>query len=249
MPEEFIKTNILGSINVKKAALTNEVPVVLSISTDKAVNPSNVMGLTKAIQEKIFSSDSINKNTTTKFINVRFGNVIGTAGSLFPIIYHQIKNKIPITITNPKMTRFFMSKNEAIDLILWASKNGKNGSTILKKMKAVNIENLVKTFIKVLNLKEDYPIAVIGTRVGEKLDEALATEDEILRLEEKDGYYVINPYDKKEISSNIIDKSIVENPNSNKFLSSSSENSLNEKELKLYIREYIKSEKGNVQYI
>ena len=129
MPEEFIKTNVIGAINVTKAAMQNKIPCVVSISTDKVVNPSNVMGLTKAIQEKIFISHSINyKNSMQKFVNVRFGNVIGTHGSLFPIIHHQIVNNLPVTVTESDMTRFFMSPNEAVDLIFWAAKNVEDGS-------------------------------------------------------------------------------------------------------------------------
>jgi FlaA1/EpsC-like NDP-sugar epimerase len=110
-PEEFIKTNILGSSNIKKAALENNIPVVVSISTDKTVNPTNVMGLTKAIQEKLFSTNHlVNPQSKTRFVNVRFGNVVGTVGSIFPILHSQIANDKPLTLTHPEMTRFFYDK-------------------------------------------------------------------------------------------------------------------------------------------
>ncbi|MCX7124318.1 MAG: SDR family NAD(P)-dependent oxidoreductase [Gammaproteobacteria bacterium] len=159
MPEEFIKTNILGSLNVYKATINNKIAPVVSVSSDKAVYPSNLMGLTKAVQEKIFSSNRVKSNESTfRFVNVRFGNVIGTHGSLFPILYHQIMNDKPITLTSAQMTRFFMSSKEAIDLILWASINGKNGETVIKKMKSVYISNLIKQFLSVLKKPLDYPV-------------------------------------------------------------------------------------------
>lgn len=251
MPEEFIKTNIFGSLNVKKAALANKIPLVLSISTDKAVNPSNVMGLTKAIQEKIFSSYSLQTgNKDTKFINVRFGNVIGTTGSFFPILYHQIKNKLPLTITSPEMTRFFMSKKDAIELIFWAAENGDNGATVLRRMKAARIEDIIKGFLKVMKIEKDYPINVVGTRVGEKQHEVLASEDEILRISEVGKYYVISPYAKREILQNIISGSDV-SPilDIGKFISSSKANMMSARDLETYIKEYIEGEKGILQYI
>lgn len=250
MPEEFIKTNVLGSLNIKKAAIANRVSLVVSISTDKAVNSTNVMGLTKALQEKIFSSYSVQEsNHDIKFVNVRFGNVIGTAGSFFPILYHQIKNRIPLTITNPKMTRFFMSKDEAIELIFWAAENGTNGSTILRKMKAATIEEVVEEFIKILHVKDNYPINVLGPRIGEKQNESLISEDEVFRTLEKGNYFIIQPYAKHEISKNIIKSKKSPNLNVEKLNSASIENRLTRKELDSYIEAYIDKEKGTIQYI
>lgn len=250
MPEEFIKTNILGSLNVKDVAISNKVSLVLSISTDKAANPSNVMGLTKAIQEKIFSSYGLQTGNETKFVNVRFGNVIGTAGSFFPIIYHQIKNKIPVTITNPQMTRFFMSKNEAIELIFWAAENGRNGSTILRRMKAAKVEDIVNCFFKILKVEKNYPINTIGVRVGEKKNELLASDDEILRISTKSKYFIISPYAKGEISKNIIqERDSLDSIYLEKFVSSGKDNQLNQTELETYVNEYIDSVNGIIQYI
>lgn len=250
MPEEFIKTNILGSLNLKKAAIINKVFLVISISTDKAANSTNVMGLTKALQEKIFASYSLqDANNDCKFVNVRFGNVIGTAGSFFPILYHQIKNKIPITVTNPKMTRFFMTKDEAIELIFWAAENGVNGSTVLRKMKATTVEEVINEFLKILRAKSNYPINNIGTRIGEKQNEILISEDEIFRATEQGNYFIVYPYAKNEISKNLV-KSKNNTSLSMEILSSSyKENQLSKKELELYIKEYINKEKETIQYI
>jgi UDP-N-acetylglucosamine 4,6-dehydratase/5-epimerase len=249
MPEEFIKTNILGSLNIKKASLNNKIPLVVSISTDKAANPSNVMGLTKAIQEKIFSSYSLQGSNSIKFVNVRFGNVIGTAGSFFPIIYHQIKNKIPITITDPDMTRFFMSKKEAIDLIFWAAENGTNGSSVIRRMKAAKIGDIVNGFLEVMKEKEDYPVKTIGARIGEKKHEILVSEDEALRIKGIGNYFVIAPYGKREITNNLIKGGQIFNESQiGKFVSSTEGNRLNMREIGSYIREYIKAQTEN-QYI
>lgn len=252
MPEEFVKTNILGAINIKRTALINEIPLVVSISTDKAVNPSNVMGLTKALQERIFTSNYIrNKNSATKFINVRFGNVIGTHGSLFPIIYHQILNKLPITVTDPEMTRFFMSKEEAIELIFWAAKNGNNGDTIIKKMKSVAVKDVIEGFFQALNISNKYLINTIGLRVGEKFHESLITEDEFYRIKEKQNYYMISPYTKLDIKKNIIvqprKKLII--ANIDKFCSNFKENFLSKKEILSYVRKFIKEVDSKPQII
>lgn len=245
MPEEFIKTNIIGALNIKKVALNNKIPIVISISTDKAANPSNVMGLTKAIQEKIFSSSSLSTLNSTKFVNVRFGNVIGTAGSFFPIIYHQIKNKLPITITDQEMTRFFMSKKEAIELILWAAKNGTNGSTVIRKMKATRIKDIVDGFMNVMKVK-NYAVKTVGVRVGEKKHEILISEDEMLRIKVINDYFVITPYRKVEISDNLIKGEMsLDESQIKKFVSSTEANRMSKKEVENYIKEYIKGQIKN----
>jgi len=252
MPEEFIKTNVLGSVNVKKAALTNKISTVVSISSDKAVNPSNTMGLTKALQEKIFSSYSLQKNSieNQRFVNVRFGNVIGTKGSLFPILYHQIKNNEPITVTDPSMTRFFMTKSDAIDLIFWSGINGENGQTIIKKMKAVAIGTLIKIYLLVLSQSENYPIEKIGLRVGEKKHESLITEDELYKVKSKKNFYLINPYTEVELEKNILLSSTKELRKSmDEFNSECKDNHFSDKEIDLLIRDYILSVKDQHQFI
>lgn len=252
MPEEFIKTNILGSINVAKAAVNNEVPSVISISTDKAVNPSNVMGLTKAIQEKVFASYSIKeRNLNRRFVNVRFGNVVGTRGSLFPILYHQIVNNIPITITNAEMTRFLMSPEEAIELIFWAAINVGNGKTVIKRMKSANLKDVIKEFLKALGKQDDYPMKTIGVRVGEKIHEHLISEDELYRVNEEDGYLVITPYSSSVLKANVLslDNLRVSLSEINKFASNYPENYMDKDELRGYIDEFIKQIKDPLDFL
>lgn len=251
MPEEFIKTNISGSLNIKKAALLNDVGMVVSISSDKAVDPANVMGLTKAIQEKVFTSNFIHSGASpTKFISVRFGNVNGTKGSLFPILYHQIKNQTPITITHPDMTRFFMSKDEAVDLIMWAVKNGKDGEIITKKMKSAKIGYFIKRLIKQTGRKMKYPVKFVGVRVGEKMHESLMTEVELARLKEKDGYYVIMPYSASQMTKDVLIKTQFDlRKKMNVFWSNNSKNYLSDKEIDSYIKEYIQECDSNMQII
>jgi FlaA1/EpsC-like NDP-sugar epimerase len=251
MPEEFIKTNIHGSLNVKRVALDNNISTVISISTDKAVNPTNVMGLTKAIQEKVFSSHVIKKsNKKIKFINVRFGNVIGTHGSLFPILYHQMANKLPITMTVGEMTRFFMSKSDAINLIFWSTAHGNDGETVIKKMKSVQIEKLILAFIDSMKTGSSYPINKVGVRVGEKMHESLITEDELLRTKEKSGYFVVTPYTKKQIDVNVVKNGvkgkIIE---LDQLSSQNAENQLSSKELSRLISEFISETAANSSYI
>lgn len=249
MPEEFIKTNILGAIHVKQAAHTNKVPLVVSISTDKAVDPLNVMGHTKAIQEKIFISNRHQQwSEKTRFINVRFGNVIGTHGSLFPILYHQILNKQPISITDMSMTRFFMSKQDTIDLIFWAATHGKDGEVIIKKMKSVSLLELVKLFFQVMKLPKDYPIKITGSRVGEKLHEALITDDELFRTREKENFFIISPYKEKVLQENLTPKD-TKKMKKDEFLSDTPSNFFTKKELTASIKDFITDIKSNRQFI
>ncbi len=242
MVEEFVKTNILGSMNVMRAALKHEVPKTISISTDKVVDPANLMGLTKAVQEKIFSSHSLQRKKSKKmsFINVRFGNVTGTQGSLFPIIYHQIVTKKPITVTHPDMTRFFISSDEAIDLILWATLKGNNGETIIKKMKATTVTRVADLFLSVLGIKKSYPVKFTGVRAGEKLHESLITEDNLFRTKEKSGYYIVRPYTSGEsvVLSKRRPKFKLE-----QFWSGNPDNFLTDTEIKRYIKNYLTEHK------
>src|SRR3989344_8775949 len=244
MPEEFIKTNILGSLNVKKSAIKNKVPITISISSDKAVDPANLMGLTKAVQEKIFSSHLLKEKTPgLKFVNVRFGNVIGTHGSLFPTIYHQFKRNKPLTITNPEMTRFYMSQKEAIDLIFWATLNGNDGDIVVKKMRSVKMKNVLKNFFYVLKIKKSYPVKDIGIRVGEKMHEYLITEDNVYRTKEKEGYFIISPYQTADIEKNIIFRKKKSIADRSRFFSNYAKNFMSDNEIKKYIKSYISEAK------
>lgn len=237
MPEEFIKTNILGSLNVKKSAMENQVPLTVSVSSDKAVESSNLMGLSKAVQEKIFTSHFVRERLPSiRFVTVRFGNVIGTHGSLFPIIYHQILRNEPITVTEPSMTRFYMSLDEAVSLIFWAARYGKDGEIAIKKMKSTRIDRLVSLFLRTLNKPEQYPTKQIGVRVGEKMHESLITEDEQYRIREERENYIIAPYSKGEIRVNAMPHESVER---RKFFSSNVENFLTDEEIVKYINDFL----------
>lgn len=250
MPEEFVKTNILGSINVAKAAARNDILTVVSVSTDKAVDSSNVMGLTKAIQERIFVSSGIrNGNTKQRFINVRFGNVIGTHGSLFPIFYHQIVNDIPLTVTDPNMTRFFMSSAEAAELIFWAAVHGKDSEIVIKRMKSVSIADVINMFTKVLKKKKRYPINVIGTRVGEKMHERLITEEELYRMQMKKDHFVIIPYSIVDLRENTRTFSYKQSPKIEVFSSDYAGNRMTVRELEPYVRDFTQDISHSLDYI
>lgn len=250
MPEEFIKTNIIGSLNVVKAAIQNNISCVVSVGTDKAVNPSNVMGLTKAIQEKIIISHGGHKGSIKhRFTNVRFGNVIGTHGSLFPIFYHQIINGIPLTVTDPNMTRFFMSKTEAVDLIFWAAMNGKDGEVVIKRMKSVKIVSIIESFLKVLKKKNNYPINKIGTRVGEKIHEHLITEDELYRISARGDYYIITPYSTDDLRENVLTTRKEKLPKMRYFSSSEEQNYMNQKDLEDYLKYFTADIRNSLDFI
>lgn len=250
MPEEFVKTNIIGSINVAKAAIQNNIPCVVSVSTDKAVDPSNVMGLTKAVQEKIFISQGVNnRNSQQRFVNVRFGNVIGTHGSLFPIFYHQIKNDIPLTVTDSEMTRFYMSPDEAVNLIFWAAINGQDGEIVIKKMKSVKIIDIMRGFLGLLRENKDYPVKEIGTRVGEKKHERLITEEELLRVKDKGSYFIIFPYNALDLEKNILSVGSTEKLEINHFSSSDPQNIMSAAELENYLRNFIDSVNNSSDFI
>src|SRR3989339_1100285 len=251
MPEEFIKTNVYGSINVKRAALVNKIKTVVSISSDKAVEPTNVMGLTKALQEKLFNAHYFNSQTIKqRFINVRFGNVIGTKGSLFPILYHQIVNKLPLTITDSDMTRFFMTQKQAIDLIFWATINAKDGDTVIKKIKSAKLSLLIRLFLQVSKMDKNYPKQTIGMRVGEKMHESLINQDEIFRIKELGIFYLIKPYSSKEIQQNILKVNPEDQASLlDKFSSRNSQNYFKSEELLLLINQYIQTVKNNNQIL
>lgn len=186
-PFEAVKTNIIGTENVLNAAIAHKVKKVICLSTDKAVYPINTMGLTKSLMEKIALAKSRNCNETSICIT-RYGNVMATRGSVIPLFLNQISTSKPITITNPNMTRFIMSIDEAIDLVFYAFVNGKSGETFVQKSPSSTIEVLYKAVTKTLNL-ENYPYKVIGTRHGEKLYEVLLSREEITNIEEHKNYY------------------------------------------------------------
>ena len=202
-PEEAIKTNVLGAENVVKACIKNEVWKVLAISTDKAVQPINVMGMTKALQEKIFLN---NQSPSTIFGIVRYGNIIGSRGSVIPY-YHSLiqKNQEVLPITDIAMTRFVLTLEEAFELVTFAIKNMDrlNNCIFVKECLSLNILDIILVFGK--------PHRVIGNRGAEKVDEVLIHEEEMLRTVKKGSYYVItqdyqNIFSAKSFNSNTAKK-------------------------------------------
>jgi UDP-glucose 4-epimerase len=188
---EAVKTNILGTENVLEAAIDCAVNRVVVLSTDKAVYPINAMGISKAMMEKIALQKSRLKSKTV--INItRYGNVMATRGSVIPLFIEQILNNKPITITDPSMTRFIMSLEDAVDLVLYAFKHGKTGEIFVQKSPATDIKTLVHVLKNLLNVPQ-HPVNIIGTRHGEKLFEVLLSREEKVRAKDLKKYYCISP--------------------------------------------------------
>ena len=190
-PIEAVKTNILGTENVLEASILNNVDKVVCLSTDKAVYPINAMGVSKAMMEKVAISKSKNQ-THTKICVTRYGNVMASRGSVIPLFINQIINNKPITITDGSMTRFMMTLNDAVDLVLFAFNMGNSGDIYIQKAPACSIKTLYQAIFELFKLK-DYPVKEIGTRHGEKLYEVLMSREEIVASEEINNYYRIPP--------------------------------------------------------
>ena len=192
-PMEALKTNVLGAENVLESAILNGVGKVVCLSTDKAVYPINAMGISKAMMEKLMVSKSRNldgKNTV--ICGTRYGNVMASRGSVIPLFVDQITRELPLTITDPGMTRFMMSIEDAVDLVLHAFENGKNGDLFVQKAPATTIECLAAAMLQVFG-KPDHPVRVIGTRHGEKKYESLLTREEKVSAEQIGDYFRIPP--------------------------------------------------------
>jgi len=175
-PLEATKTNLFGAQNVIECSIENNVKKVIFLSTDKAVEPINAMGLSKALAEKLVLSKSSNSRKT-QLIITRFGNVIASRGSIIPIIIQKLISNQTISITNPNMTRFLMSLNDAVNLVLYAFENGTDGDIFIKKVKAVRLIDLLHYFEKKLNIKAK--VEVTNIYPGEKLHESLISQDEL----------------------------------------------------------------------
>ncbi len=201
---ETIKTNVLGAQNVVEAALANNVSKVLSISTDKAVEPVNVMGMTKALQERIFILANINRGKSkTKFASVRYGNVANSRGSIIPLFKKQIEKGLSLTVTDLEMTRFILTLKEATGLVTYAFENMNGGEIFIPNIKALKIHDLAKVMIKNSGNKK-LKVEEIGVRPGEKLHETLISATESKRAIKAKGYYILTP----EIKTNKLVKKI-----------------------------------------
>ena len=191
-PLEAVKTNILGTENILKASLKNSVKKVILLSTDKAVYPINSMGISKAMMEKLMISKSLlNKNKNTIFAATRYGNVMCSRGSVIPLFVKQIKEKRPLTITDPNMTRFLMSLDEAVNLVFHAFENAKSGDIYIQKSSACTIKDLVIALKEIFNYKIDD--VIIGTRNSEKLYESLLSREEMARVEDQGKFFKLQP--------------------------------------------------------
>lgn len=199
-PYEAVKTNIYGAYNVVKAAVARKVKHVVAISTDKAVKPVNAMGMTKALQEKIILSDDLTKDST-KFCCVRYGNVLGSRGSVIPIWNSKIEKNQPLPITHPEMTRFLLTLSEAIDLVFYSLQHGKGNEIFVKKAPAAKMVDLASAYAELKTGKKDYPLGFIGIRAGEKINEVLVSEEEMRHSVEKKDHFIINPEKKLDMSS------------------------------------------------
>jgi UDP-glucose 4-epimerase len=199
-PVEAVRTNVLGCENVLNAALDNNVGRVIVLSTDKAVYPINAMGMSKALSEKVMIAKSRSLNGTGMvFCGTRYGNVMASRGSVIPLFVDQIKKKLPLTITDPNMTRYMMTLDDAVNLVLFAFQNGRPGDIFVQKSPASTIETLAKALLELY--KASGPLKIIGTRHGEKLFETLVNREEILKSEDLGNYYRI-PADTRDLNYN-----------------------------------------------
>lgn len=197
-PIEATKTNVMGTENVIKACVANKVKNVICLSTDKAAYPINAMGMTKALMEKVAVAESRNiKGDKTKVCLTRYGNVMASRGSVIPLFVEQLKSGKDLTITNPDMTRYLMSLEEAVDLVLFAFEHGNQGDLFVQKAPASTIGDLAIAVKEIF--KADNPIRIIGTRHGEKLYETLCTKEEMEKAEDLGDFYRI-PADNRDLN-------------------------------------------------
>lgn len=197
-PIEAVKTNILGTENVIDSAIEHNVRRVVVLSTDKAVYPINAMGISKAMMEKVMIAKSRNLNGSgTVVCGTRYGNVMASRGSVIPLFYDQIKAGRDITVTDPEMTRFMMTLEDAVELVLYAFKNGKNGDIFVQKAPAATIGTLADAVKELLN--SEVKTKVIGTRHGEKLWEVLVSREEMAKAEDLGDYFRV-PCDTRDLN-------------------------------------------------
>jgi len=192
-PMEAVKTNVVGTENILEAAIQNNVKRVVCLSTDKAVYPVNAMGISKAMMEKVMVAKSRNLTSRqTVICGTRYGNVMASRGSVIPLFVEQIKKEIPITITDPNMTRFMMTLDDAVDLVMYAFAHGTNGDIFVQKAPAATVETLVRAIKEIMKCPS-HDVKIIGTRHGEKLFETLLSREEMVAAEDRGDYYRIPP--------------------------------------------------------
>ena len=196
-PMEAVRTNVIGTDNVLTAAIEAKVKAVICLSTDKAAYPINAMGITKAIEEKVAVAKSRQTNTT-KVCCTRYGNVMCSRGSVIPLWIDQIRNGNPITLTEPSMTRFIMSLDEAVDLVLFAFENGQNGDILVQKAPACTIQTQAEAVCELFGGKKE-DIKVIGIRHGEKMYETLLTKEECAKAVDMGDFYRV-PADNRDLN-------------------------------------------------
>ena len=197
-PVQAVKTNILGTENVLEAAINHNVKKVIVLSTDKAAYPINAMGMSKALMEKVAVAKGRDlKKGQTVICRTRYGNVMASRGSVIPLFCEQIEQNKPLTITNPDMTRFMMTLEDAVDLVIYAFEHGEQGDLFVQKAPAATIDTLAKAVKELKN--SDVPINCIGTRHGEKLYEVLVTKEEMVNAIDMGDYYRI-PADNRNLN-------------------------------------------------
>ena len=186
-PLEAVKTNIIGTENLLKAATLKDIKKVVLLSTDKAVYPINAMGISKAMMEKLMLAQANKNNQKTKFCATRYGNVMCSRGSVIPLFVNQIKNNDPITITDPEMTRYLMTLDESVNLVMHAFDNGLSGDIFVQKSPACTLNDLATALKIIFNFEKEN--VVIGTRHGEKLYESLLSREEMARVENNGSFF------------------------------------------------------------
>ncbi|HET9034108.1 MAG TPA: polysaccharide biosynthesis protein [Dokdonella sp.] len=192
-PMEAVKTNVLGTENATEAAVQCGIKRMICLSTDKAVYPINAMGISKAMMEKVFVAKSRNVDpAATSICGTRYGNVMASRGSVIPLFVNQINAGTPITITDPDMTRFMMTLDDAVDLVLYAFEHGNSGDIFVQKAPAATLQTLARALVELLH-KPDHPIQIIGTRHGEKKHETLLSREEMTYAENLQGYFRVPP--------------------------------------------------------
>jgi UDP-glucose 4-epimerase len=198
-PIQAVRTNIIGTENLLNSAINAGVEKVIALSTDKAVYPINAMGISKAMMERVIVAKGRSTKNTT-IVCTRYGNVMASRGSVIPLFINQVKNNKPITITDPDMTRFMMSLDQAVNLVLFAFENGTSGDIFVQKSPAATVELLAQTIKNIFN-KPHHKIKTIGTRHGEKLYETLLTKEEMVKAIDMGEYYRI-PDDTRDLNYN-----------------------------------------------